>query len=67
MVAYLINRIPEDKFVDDSSIFPDVDISEIAEEFEPIKFLVKKFTDAGISLLIKTLHKRYWHSYVCCK
>ena len=52
---YAITPIPEDKFVDDSSIFPDVDISEIAEEFEPIKFLVKRFTDVGIPLLIKDI------------
>jgi ribosomal protein S12 methylthiotransferase accessory factor len=53
---YPISPIPaEDKFVDDSSIFSDVNISEIAEEVEPIKFLVKKFTDAGIPLLIKNI------------
>ncbi len=52
---YSITPIPEDKFVDDSSIFPDVDISEIAEDFEPIKFLVKRFTDVGIPLLIKDI------------
>jgi ribosomal protein S12 methylthiotransferase accessory factor len=52
------NQITDDKFVDDSSIFADVDISEIAEEFEPIKFLVKKFTNAGISLLLKDITQR---------
>ena len=41
--------------MDDSSIFSDVDISEIVREFSPIRFLVKKFTDAGISLLIKDI------------
>jgi ribosomal protein S12 methylthiotransferase accessory factor YcaO len=52
-------RIPaEDKFVDDSSIFPDVDISEIAEEFDPIKRLVKRFTDVGIPLLIKDITQK---------
>ena len=55
---YLYIRIPEDKFVDDSSIFPDVDISEIVEDFAPIKFLVKRFTDAGISLLIKDITQK---------
>ena len=55
---YSVIRIPEDKFVDDSSIFPDVNISEIAEEFAPIKFLVKRFTDAGISLLIKNITQK---------
>jgi ribosomal protein S12 methylthiotransferase accessory factor len=56
--SYLINQIPEDKFVDDSNIYPDVTISEIVEEFEPIKFLVRKFTDAGISLLIKDITQK---------
>jgi len=57
--GYPVARIPaEDKFVDDSSIFPDVDISEIAEEFEPIKRLVKKFTNAGIPLLIKDITQK---------
>jgi ribosomal protein S12 methylthiotransferase accessory factor YcaO len=58
-IRYPVTRIPiEDKFVDDSSIFPDVDISEIAEEFEPIKRLVKKFTDARIPLLIKDITQK---------
>lgn len=47
-----------DKFVDNSGIFPDVDISEIADEFQPIKSLVKRFTDAGISLLVKDITQR---------
>jgi thioglycine synthase len=52
-------RIPiEDKFTDDPSIFLDVDISEIAEEFEPIKGLVKRFSDANISLLIKDITQK---------
>jgi thioglycine synthase len=57
--GYPVTGIPaEDKFVDDSSIFPDVDISEITEEFEPIKQLVKKFTDARIPLLIKDITQK---------
>ena len=57
--GYPVAQIPaEDKFVDDSSIFPDVDISEIAEEFEPIKRLVKGFTDASIPLLIKDITQK---------
>jgi ribosomal protein S12 methylthiotransferase accessory factor len=55
---YPVTQIPEDKFVDDPSIFPDVDISEIAGEFEPIKFLVKKFTDLGIPLLVKDITQK---------
>jgi thioglycine synthase len=50
--------LAEDKFVDDPSIFPDVDISEIAEEFEPIKFLVKRFSDTKIPLLIKNITQK---------
>jgi ribosomal protein S12 methylthiotransferase accessory factor YcaO len=45
----------EDKFVDDSSIFPIVEISEVAKEFEPIKLLVKKFANSGIPLVIKNV------------
>jgi len=49
-------RIPaEDKFVDDSSIFPDVDISDIPTEFDSIRYLVNRFIDAGITLLIKDI------------
>jgi thioglycine synthase len=56
--GYPTTPIPEDIFVDDSSIFPDVDISEIVEECEPIKFLVKRFTDLGIPLLIKDITQK---------
>jgi ribosomal protein S12 methylthiotransferase accessory factor YcaO len=45
-------------FVDDSSIFPDVNISEIANMFDPVKFLVERFDDAGISLLIKDITQK---------
>ena len=58
MIYIAINSNAEDKFVDDSSIFPDVDISEIAREFKPIKFLVRQFADAGISLLIKDITQK---------
>lgn len=58
MGEYLVNNIPEDNFVDDPSIFPDVDVSDIAEEFEPIKFLVNRFTDSGIPLLIKEITQK---------
>jgi ribosomal protein S12 methylthiotransferase accessory factor len=51
-------KFSDDVFVDDSSIFPDVNISEIIEEFDPIKFLVKRFTDTGISLLIKDITQK---------
>jgi thioglycine synthase len=54
--GYRLTRIlVEDKFVDDASIIQDVDISEVAEKFGPIKRLIKRFTDAGIPLLIKNI------------
>jgi ribosomal protein S12 methylthiotransferase accessory factor len=56
--GYRITRISaEDKFVDDSSVFADVDISEISK-FEPIECLLKRFTDAGIPLLIKDITQK---------
>jgi ribosomal protein S12 methylthiotransferase accessory factor YcaO len=45
----------KDKFIDDSSIFNEVDISEIIEEYEPLKSLVKRFNDVGLPLLIKDI------------
>jgi YcaO-like protein with predicted kinase domain len=47
-----------DEFVDDSSIFKEVDISEIIEEYEPLKFLVKRFNDVGLPLLIKDITQK---------
>jgi thioglycine synthase len=46
-----IDSVGKNKFIDDSSIFPDVDLTEI--EFEPIKILAKKFACANLPLLIK--------------
>ena len=51
--AFSVSHILTDKFVDDPSIFPDVDISEI--DFEPVKTLVEKFRQAGISLMVKDI------------
>lgn len=48
-----IPPIPAEKFVDDPTVFPDVDISGI--EFEPVAKLVEKFEHAGISLTIKDI------------
>ena len=42
-----------DKFIDDPSIFPDVDISEI--DFQPVRNLVAHFNRAGIPLVIKDI------------
>jgi ribosomal protein S12 methylthiotransferase accessory factor len=51
--AFSVSPILTDKFVDDPSIFPDVDISEI--DFEPVKTLAEKFSQAGISLMVKDI------------
>lgn len=51
--AFSVSPILTDKFVDDPSIFPDVDISEI--DFEPVKTLIEKFRHAGISLMVKDI------------
>jgi ribosomal protein S12 methylthiotransferase accessory factor YcaO len=51
--GYPIPPISADKFKDDPSIFPDVDISEV--QFEPIKDIANKFSNAGIPLIIKDI------------
>jgi len=48
----------EERYVDDSSIFSDLDISEIVEEFEPLKSLTQKFLAADIPLLIKDITQK---------
>jgi ribosomal protein S12 methylthiotransferase accessory factor len=48
-----VPSIPADRFVDDPSVFPDVDISRI--EFQPAKNLIDKFKHAGISLTVKDI------------
>jgi ribosomal protein S12 methylthiotransferase accessory factor len=48
-----VSSIPADRFVDDPSVFPDVDISRI--EFQPAKNLIDKFKHAGISLTVKDI------------
>jgi thioglycine synthase len=45
-------------FVDDSSIFLDVSIPEFADKCEHIKYLVSRFSKAGISLLIKDITQK---------
>lgn len=47
-----------DNFVDDSSIFCDVNISEIVEDYAPLKFLTERFVRAEIPLLIKNITQR---------
>jgi ribosomal protein S12 methylthiotransferase accessory factor YcaO len=43
------------KFVDEPTIYPDVEIDGIAGEFPPIMNLLRKFSDAGIMLMIKNI------------
>ena len=52
------NEISGVDFVDDASIFQDVDISESTNKFEPLKYLVERFNTAGISLLIKNITQK---------
>lgn len=57
--GHFLTRLPVGEiFVDDPSIFPDVDIFDILKEIGPIKRLVKRFTDAGIPLLIKDITQK---------
>lgn len=51
--GFLASPIPADRFIDDRSIFPDIDISDI--DFEPVRGLVDKFKRADISLTIKDI------------
>lgn len=51
--GYALNSIPTDKYVDDPSIFPDIDISQI--EFQPVKALAEKFLQANIPLIVKDI------------
>jgi ribosomal protein S12 methylthiotransferase accessory factor len=45
--------IPGDRFVDDPTVFPEIDMSEV--DFEPARNLIDKFKHAGISLVIKDI------------
>jgi thioglycine synthase len=51
--AFSVPPVLADRFVDDPSLFSDVDISEI--DFGPVKNLVEKFKQAGISLTVKDI------------
>lgn len=53
-----ITEITEIDFVDDPSIFLDVNVSEVADKFGPLKYLVRRFAKAGISLLIKDITQK---------
>jgi thioglycine synthase len=51
-------QIEPDDFVDDASIFSDVNISEITRDFKALKFLVDRFANAGINLLVKNITQK---------
>src|SRR5207249_16322 len=51
----LMPSIPREEFVDDTSIFPDVDISEIEQSYKPLRDLVRSFSTANIPLIIKDI------------
>ena len=47
-----------EKFVDYGGIFPDVDITSVIRESEVLKSLVNRFSDCGISLLVKDITQK---------
>jgi ribosomal protein S12 methylthiotransferase accessory factor len=49
------------KFVDEPTIYPDIEIDEVTREFPPIKNLLRKFSDAGIPLMIKNITQKDIH------
>jgi len=53
-----VDEISEPDFVDDPTIFQDVDISDLSDKFAALKHLVEKFDSAGISLLIKDITQK---------
>lgn len=56
--GYPIRRIPAaERFVDDATIFPIVDISNFPKD-DPVHHLIERFTNAGMSLLIKDITQK---------
>jgi ribosomal protein S12 methylthiotransferase accessory factor YcaO len=55
---YKVTEINGSDFVDDPSVYPDVDISEIVRQFKPLEFLIDRFTHAGINLLVKNITQK---------
>ena len=49
--GYRIMEIPANVYVDDNSLFPDVDISGL--DFSPINYLISRFEKSGVPLLLK--------------
>jgi ribosomal protein S12 methylthiotransferase accessory factor len=51
--GFTIPSFPADKFVDDPSIFPEIELSKI--NFEPIRSLINDFQRADLSLVVKNI------------
>jgi len=51
-------KVSEPDFVDDPTIFRDVNISEFSKKYAPLERLVKRFDSAGIPLLIKDITQK---------
>ena len=58
--SYLLDSIGA-KFVDEPTIYPDVEIDEVTKEFPPVKNLLRKFSEAGIPLMIKNITQKDIH------
>jgi thioglycine synthase len=56
--TFTTDSILKDKFVDNSSIFQDVDISNFVAQFGPIRRIVNRFAEAGIPLLVKDITQK---------
>jgi len=50
--------VPEEKYIDDSSIFQEVDISDGINGFKPLKFLIQQFKEANLRILIKDITQK---------
>ncbi|HEY9386098.1 MAG TPA: YcaO-like family protein [Nitrososphaeraceae archaeon] len=51
--GYNISPLPVNKFVDDNTIYPDVDLTNV--DFEQAKLLKRKFQSANLPLIIKDI------------
>jgi len=51
-------KISKDEFIDDPSIFREVDISEELDEYPPLKFLIDRFNQVGLPLVIKDITQK---------
>jgi thioglycine synthase len=57
--GYPLGSIPlEETFIDDVYLYPDIDISDIVDDYEPVRQLVKRFVNCGIDLRIKDITQK---------